>query len=114
MFLRFHLNTIINLTSLFDTVPEHVVLLNPDYPKHVFTKTDLFVRSDLLEKACPFFTKGLLQAKGEEHKWQKSILSRAFTPEKQKVYVEVGNKFSDQLVQVTYSSNLSAFTKFLI
>ena len=77
-----------------------MVLLDPEYPKHVFSRPDLFVRSDLLEKACPFFAKGLLSAKGEEHRWQKSVLSRAFTPEKQRVYVEVGNKFAERFVQV--------------
>lgn len=84
----------------FVLVPEHIVLLDPDLPKHVLSSPNLFSRSDLLNKSAPFYANGLLMARGQHHEWQKKILSRAFTPQKLRDYSQIMDKHADILIKV--------------
>lgn len=81
------------------TLPEQVVLLDPEFPKYVLSHPETFVRSDLLDKAVPLYKNGLLLARGEAHKWQRKILSRAFTPEKLRSYMVTSNKHAKILIE---------------
>ncbi|XP_066915024.1 cytochrome P450 4d1-like isoform X1 [Clytia hemisphaerica] len=81
------------------SLPEQVVLLNPEHPKLVLGRPDLFVRSRALNDVIPFFEHGLLNVRGDQHRRQKKLLSQAFTPAMLSKYLAASNKVGNDKIQ---------------
>ena len=75
-------------------------MIDVEYAKTVLSKPDLFVRYGGLKKLFPLLGDSLLTVEGEEHRYQKKILSKGFNLLQMRFYLPVVKKHGDILIRV--------------
>ena len=75
-------------------------ILRQEWVKHIFSRPEELPRGDFLPKFFPLLGKGLLTSTGDEHRFQKRILSKAFSNQQLQTYVPIFDKHAEDFVKV--------------
>ena len=78
-----------------------VFVLKPEWAKHILSRPDEFPRGEFLPKFFPLLGKGLLTSGGDLHRFQKRVLSKAFTTPQLQKYVPVFDRHTKDFVKVS-------------
>ena len=78
-----------------------VYLTKTDWVKYVLSRPADFPRNDFLEKFFVLVGKGLLTATGDDHRFQKKLLSKAFSTNYLMNYVPVIDRHATEFVKVS-------------
>lgn len=79
-----------------------VFILRQEWIKHILSRPEEFPRGEFLPKFFPLLGKGLLTSTGEMHRFQKRILSKAFSNQQLQSYVPIFDKHAEDFVKVNY------------
>lgn len=80
-------------------------ILRQEWVKHIFSRPEEFPRTEFLTRFFPLLGNGLLTSVGDQHRFQKRILSKAFSNQQLQTYVPIFDKHAENFVKVFFSFN---------
>jgi len=90
----------ITFTVLLSVGVDMVFIIKPEWVKYMLSKPDLFPRGEFFAKFFPLLGEGLLIAVADSHRFQKKLLSKAFSSTQLQTYVPVFDNHTKVLVDV--------------